>query len=196
MASSLVGTALTDSDLAALLAPGLADEVEAWLADPSRTAHRLVTATTAELVEQALGELAAPQPAPGVDAALPSGMWRVLPDRLLALHPARRGEVTARRRISTARHLELTAQVLEQWGWGRTGGQLRTGGGRRCILGAQYAVCRLGYGTEHTAAEAGRQIQGALAARGITLPYPAWNELPGTTGAQALDLVRTAAKGA
>ena len=194
MASSLVGAALADSDLAELLAPGLADEVEAWLADPSRTAHRLVSATTADLVAQALA--GQPTAASSSGPVLPSGLWRVLPDRLLALHPARRGEVTARRRISTAGHLELTAQVLEQWGWARTGHRRRGITGRRCILGAQYAVCRLGYGDDATVHEAGRQIQGALAVRGITLPYPAWNELPTTTGRQALDLVRSAAKGA
>jgi hypothetical protein len=178
------------------LGDGFADEVESWLADPSRTAHRLVTATTAELVEQALGtttERAADAP------VLPGGLWRVMPDRLLALHPARRSERAVRRQITVTQHLELTATVLEQWGWAHTQTRRtakRTLGGRRCIIGAQYAVHRLGYGTEVTAVEAGRQIQGVLDRRGITMPYPAWNELPSTTGPMVLAVVRTAAKGA
>jgi hypothetical protein len=176
-----------------------ADTVESWLHDPSRTAHRLVTLPTAQLVEQALGTTSAPEKAPAATPALPGGMWRVLPDRLLALHPARRGEVAARLRIPVARHLELTATVLERWGWARTQTRhtaKRTVGGRRCIVGAQYAVHRLGYGTEHTASEAGRQIQGVLAGRGVSLPYPEWNELPTTTGPMALAIVRVAVKGA
>lgn len=176
------------------LSSGLADEVEAWLSDPSRTAHRLVSVPTADLVEQALA--GQPIAASSSGPVLPSGLWRVLPDRLLALHPARRGEATARRRISTAGHLELTAQVLEQWGWDATGRHNRTMSGRRCIRGAQYAIYRLGYGTETTLYEAARHLQGALASRGITRPYWEWNDQRGVTGRMALDLVRTAAKGA
>lgn len=173
-----------------------ADEVEAWLHDPSRTAHRLVSVPTAELMEQAVADTAA---APLTGPVLPEGVWRVLPDRLLALHPGRRAERLERLRIPVAAHLTLTADLLERWGWARTQSRrtaIRSVGGRRCILGAQHALYRLGYGTEVTADDAGRQIQGALAARGITIPYPAWNELPTTTARDAVAVVRAAAKGA
>lgn len=172
------------------VAPGLADEVEAWLHDPARTAHRLVSLPTAVLVAQAL----ASQPAPVADGpVLPGGVWRVMPDRLLALHPARRAERLDRLRIPVAGHLELTARVLTEWGWARTGRRIRTVGGSRCILGAQYALFRLGWGTEYTVVEAGRRIQGVLAARGIREPYPAWNEWPGVSREQVIAVVRTAA---
>jgi hypothetical protein len=163
----------------------------AWLTDPARTAHRLVTVPTARLVEEALAPPAT-VPAPVEAVRLPGRAWRVLPDRLLALRPHRRVEVTVRQ------HLALTAIVLEQWGWAQTGtrGRARTTSGRRCILGAQHAVHALGYGDEHDVAEAGRQIQGTLAARGITLAYDYWNELPGTTHRDALALIHEAAKGA
>jgi hypothetical protein len=179
-------------ELLAELDSGVGDEAEAWLHDPTRTAHRLVTVPTAELVRLAGADQPAPAPA---GPRLPGGLWRVLPDRLLSLHPARRGEGLQRARITTTEHLELTALVLERWGWAKSGRRIRTATGGRCILGAQRAVHALGYGTEHTAVEAGRQIQGALADRGITMPYPRWNEMPGVTGPMALGLVRAAAKG-
>jgi hypothetical protein len=172
------------------LADELAAEAEAYLTDPTRTAHRLVTLPTARLVEEALG--GRPTPAGTVEAPrLPGRAWRVLPDRLLALRPHRRVPVTVRQ------HLALTALVLESWGWAQTGtrGRSRTPGGRRCILGAQTVVHALGYGDDHTAFEAKRQIQGALINRGIHLSYDHWNEMPGVTATDALDLVREAARG-
>lgn len=160
------------------------DRVEEWLHDPSRTAHRLVSVPTAVLVAEAVGAQSA-----SAGPVLPGGAWRVLPDRLLALRPHRRTPVTV------AQHLHLTATVLEQWGWARSGTRIRTTTGRRCILGAQAVVHRLGYGDQADGFEAGRQIQGALTRRGISMPYPQWNELPATTGLQALGLVREAAAG-
>lgn len=178
MASFELGLLDLDADLDS------ADRVEAWLHDPTRTAHRLVSVPTGVLVEQALGVPAGER----ATEVLPRGVWRVLPDRLLALRRTRQA-------VTVAEHLHLTAAVLTEWGWARSGGRRRTVGGRRCILGAQYAVYRLGYGTEQDVAEAGRQIQGALTNRGVTMPYPHWNELPTTTRAQALSLVRDAAAG-
>jgi hypothetical protein len=182
-----VDMAVFEAALADLDLTSVADEVEAWLADPSRTAHRLVSLPTAALVAQALGTQAT---APAVGPVLPGGVWRVLPDRLLALHPRR-----TRRTVTIGEHLALTAAVLTEWGWGQTGRRRHTIGGRRCILGAQYAVFRLGYGDEADAVEAGRQIQGALARRGVSMPYPQWNDLPSTTKAHAMSLVREAAAG-
>jgi hypothetical protein len=179
--------ALLDLDVEAA---GIGEETESWLHDPARTAHRLVSVPTADLVAQALTG----QPAPAVDGpVLPGGMWRVLPDRLLALHPGRRAERLNRLRIPVAQHLELTAVVLTEWGWSQTGRHTRTLGGGRCIVGAQYALYRLGYGTEVTAVEAGRRIQGVLANRGITMPYPQWNEQ--TSAPQVISVVREAAAG-
>jgi hypothetical protein len=168
------------------LEAGLGDEVEAWLADPARTAHRLVSVPTAQLVAQAIGT-------PAVEAAagpvLPGGLWRILPDRLLTLRPHRRVQVTV------AQHLALTAHVLDRWGWGQTGRRRHTPTGRRCIRGAQYVVWCSGYGDEQDAIEAARQIQGALARRGYDMPYTQWNDLPSTTSEQAIGLVREAAAG-
>ncbi|WUH94521.1 hypothetical protein OG900_33195 [Streptomyces sp. NBC_00433] len=174
------------------LGPGLADEVEAWLHDPGRTAHRLVTVPTAALVEQALSG----QPAATDTPVLPGGMWRVLPDRLLALHPGRRADRLERLRIPVAQHLELTAHVLTEWGWAQPGRHNRTVTGGRCPRGAQYALYRLGYGTEHTLFEGGRRIQGELARRGVTAPYWEWNDWATTSRQQVISVVCEAAKGA
>lgn len=178
---------LGDLDVFDGIADELAAEAEAWLRDPTRTAHRLVSVPTAVLVAEALGGTPTPAPAPVV---LPGGVWRVLPDRLLALRPHRRVQVT------TAQHLALTALVLQQWGWARTGGRIRTRTGRRCILGAQAVVHHLGYGSDLTLADAGRQLDGALTARGIRLAYHEWNEQPHVTQQDALGLIRQAAGGA
>jgi hypothetical protein len=198
--ASLDGVNLTE------LADGLVDEmgadlvtgIERYLAARRRTAHPLVTATTQELVDQALaaGPLPAPTTGSATDVSLPRGLWRVMPDRLLSLHPARRGEGVQRLRITTAQHLELTALVLERWGWARTPKGWRTPGGSRCILGAQAAIFHLGYGTEDTVTAAGIHIQTALTRRGIREPYPTWNDRPGTSRDQVLAVIRTAATAA
>ena len=172
------------------LGDGFADEVEGWLHDPTRTAHPLVSVPTAALMEQAL---ACRSEAPTTGPVLPGGVWRVLPDRLLALHPGRRPERLERLRIPVAQHLVLTATVLEQWGWAATRRHNRTVGGARCILGAQYALYRLGYGTEVTVHEAGRWIQAELAERGVTRPYWEWNDQSDVTREQAIGVVRAAA---
>ncbi|MYS22057.1 hypothetical protein GTW78_18125 [Streptomyces sp. SID4948] len=184
----------SDLDGIGELAAGLVDEITRYLAEQRHTAHPLVTATTQELVADALATRTPAVPA-AVPAGpvLPGGLWRLLPDRLLSLHPARRGEGIARLRITTAEHLDLTALVLERWGWGQTGSRTRSAIGRRCILGAQHAIFRLGYGTEHTAVDAGRQIQAVLTDRGITTPYPQWNEQAHVGAEQALAVVRAAA---
>jgi hypothetical protein len=189
--TTTVPEALAGLDVDVDVADALAEEAMTWLHDPKRTAHRLVSLPTAVLVAQAVGSQAAPAEAP----ALPGGLWRVLPDRLLALRP-RRGDTLERLRIRPAEHLALTAAVLEWWGWAHTGGRIRTRGGRRCILGAQAVVYQLGYGTQVTATEAGRLMDGVLERRGIRLPYPEWNESPRVTADMALALVREAAKGA
>lgn len=173
----------------------VADEAAAWLADPTRTAHPAVSLPTAELVAEALRSI--PSAGGRQDGmSLPGGLWRVLPDRLLSLHPGRRTERLDRLRIGTPEHLGLTALVMERWGWAQSGGRIRTASGGRCILGAQRVVHALGYGTEVTAVEAGRRLNGVLRGRGIGFEYPQWNELSTTTGAMALGLVRAAAEGA
>lgn len=175
----------------------LVREIEQYLTARGRaTAHHLVTATTEELVRQALAEPDDRPAAPVRGSELPGGLWRVLPDRLLALHPGRRGEAVQRLRVSVAEHLELTALVLERWGWAQTGGHLRTTGGRRCILGAQRVLYALGYGTEDTAIAAGAHLNAALRGRGVRQTYPAWNEAPHVTRDQVLDVVREAAAAA
>ncbi|MFI0900532.1 hypothetical protein [Streptomyces sp. NPDC020983] len=185
-----VDMAVFEELVGAELGAGLADEVEGWLHDPARTAHRLVSVPTAALVAEALGTQSA---APATGSVLPGGLWRVVPDRLLALHPGRRAERADRLRVTVPAHLELTARVLEEWGWAQPGRHNRTISGARCPRGAQYALYRLGYGTEHTLYEGARRIQGTLARRGITAPYWQWNDWATTTPGQVIAVVREAA---
>lgn len=174
----------------------LVHEIEQYLAARTRTtAHPLVTKTTNELIAEALAGLnhpAPPQESPAPPALVgPGRLLRVLPDWVLSF-PVLRHFHGAGRHITTAEHLELTALVIKRYGWSR--GHLRTASGRRCILGAQAVLYRLGYGNETTVHTAADHLQGILRARGITQPYHQWNDTPGRTLEEVLYLVREAAR--
>ncbi|MFI9290824.1 DUF6197 family protein [Streptomyces gardneri] len=170
----------------------LVREIEQYLAARVRTtAHPLVTKTTAELVAEALGTPAAPTVTPIL--AAPARALRILPDWVLNF-PLLRQLHGGGRQISVAEHLELTALVIERYGWNR--GSLRSTSGRRCILGAQAVLFRLGYGDETTARTAGAHLQAVLADRGTAEPYHRWNDALHRTRIEVLDLVRSAAANA
>ncbi|MDV9195535.1 DUF6197 family protein [Streptomyces sp. Wh19] len=168
---------------------GLVREIEQYLAARTRTtAHPLVTKTTQELVAEALGTV----PAEAAAAAeLPGRMLRILPDWVLQF-PIVRHRHGGGANITVAEHLELTALVIERYGWAQN--THRTTSGRRCILGAQAVLYRLGHGNESTVAAAGQRLQAVLAACGCTLTYAKWNDLPGRTQADVLALIREAAR--
>ncbi|MHA4819441.1 DUF6197 family protein [Streptomyces aculeolatus] len=176
----------------------LVAEIERYLANRARatgpkTAHPLVTRPTADLIRDALNNLPpAPAAAPSRQHAVPARLLRYLPDWALnVLRPLHGG----RRRVSVAEHLELTALVIERYGWER--GSLRSRSGRRCILGAQAVLYRLGLGDQDTAQTAGGYLDAELKARGFNnASYWEWNDHPARTREQALDLVRTAAAAA
>ncbi|MFJ8659291.1 hypothetical protein [Streptomyces sp. NPDC093795] len=170
----------------------LVREIEQYLTARVRTtAHPLVTKTTAELIAEALGN---PPPAAAAPVlAVPARALRILPDWVLNF-PLLRQLHGGGRQISVAEHLELIALVIERYGWHR--GALRSTSGRRCILGAQAVLFRLGYGDETTARAAGHRLQAVLAARGISEPYHRWNDATGRTRTEVLALVRTAAANA
>lgn len=168
-------------------------------------------------VEQLLADAAPPDPTPpGVpqpdaaemirQAGIQTGpAWRQkkprhtkrtpeidLPGRLRAMLP----EPLHRRRpthTSVARHLELTLEVLERYGWGRTGNNWRTFSGRRCILGAQMLLFALGHGDRDTLNRAGGYLNVELRARGITNSYDVWNEAPCRAWGDVRHLLATAA---
>lgn len=117
-------------------------------------------------------------------------LWRIIPDWALALTPARRFH-GAGRAITVTQHLELTALVLQQYGWHRGG--LRSRGGARCIVGAQAVLYRLGYGDEETAVAAGKRLQNVLRRRGIDEPFHAWNDRRQRDLGDVLGLIREAA---
>ncbi|MGW4850797.1 DUF6197 family protein [Streptomyces sp. NPDC004288] len=177
-------------------APELADEavllvreIEQYLTARTRTtAHPFVTKTTAELIAEALGTAPAAPAAPVLNP--PARALRLLPDWVLNF-PLLRQLHGGGRLISVAEHLELTALVIDRYGWHR--GALRSTPGRRCILGAQAVLFRLGYGDETTALAAGHCLQAVLAARGISEPYHRWNDAASRSREEALALVRTAA---
>ncbi|MFE6815254.1 hypothetical protein [Streptomyces sp. NPDC057677] len=182
-------TALRPADLT-VDAASLIRDIEQYLAEQApRTAHPLVTKTTAELVAEALATPAAQPEAEAPALTAPARWWRLIPDWALALTPARRLH-GAGRQITVTQHLELTALVLQQYGHHRGG--LRSHSGRRCILGAQAVLYRLGYGDEETALAAGRAMQTILRRRGIDEPYHAWNDKPERTADDALHLIRAA----
>ncbi|MFE9064910.1 hypothetical protein [Streptomyces violaceusniger] len=115
------------------------------------------------------------------DRGLPGGVWRMLPDWALS---ARRGP---RRQVTVTEHLQLTALVIQRYGW--CGNGLRSRSGRRCILGAQAVLYRLGYGDQDTAVAAGRVMDRILAGRGIRAHYWEWNDHAGRVAADVLYLL-------
>ncbi|MFJ4843709.1 hypothetical protein [Streptomyces sp. NPDC088746] len=168
----------------------LVRDIEQYLAARTRTtAHPLVTKTTAELIAEALGT--APAQAAAAAPELPGRALRLLPDWVLRF-PLVRHRHGGARHVTVAEHLELTALVIERYGWAQN--THRTTSGRRCILGAQAVLFRLGIGDETTVAAAANQLQNALRSRGCTASYATWNDTPGRTEADVLALIRTAAK--
>ncbi|MFB7605271.1 DUF6197 family protein [Streptomyces gardneri] len=190
MPTMAASTATRPADLTVDAASLIAD-IEAYLADQASacTAHPLVTKTTAELIAEALAtpEAVDDETAPALTA--PSRLWRIIPDWALTLTPARRLH-GAGRQISVTQHLELTALVIQQYGWHR--GALRNRSGARCILGAQAVLYRLGYGDENTAGAAGEHLQNALRRRGINEPFYAWQDRSERTLDDVLHLIRDA----
>ncbi|MFD8088655.1 DUF6197 family protein [Streptomyces malaysiensis] len=122
------------------------------------------------------------------DRGLPGGVWRMLPDWALS---ARRGP---RRQVTVTEHLQLTALVIQRYGW--CGRGLRSRTGRRCILGAQAVLYRLGYGDQDTAMAAGRVMDHILTARGIRAHYWEWNDHAGRDEGDVLYLLREAIQAA
>ncbi|WP_328893722.1 DUF6197 family protein [Streptomyces sp. NBC_00236] len=175
---------LADFDAAQLVR-----DIEQYLAARGpRTAHPLVTKTTQELVAEALGT-SAPATSPALE--LPGRVLRVLPDWVLRFPAVRRRHTTARA-VTVAEHLELTALVIERYGWAQS--THRTRSGRRCILGAQAVLYRLGIGDETTVARAGQRMQSVLRAHGCTLPYHRWNDMPDRTQGEVIALIRAASR--
>ncbi|WP_411090048.1 hypothetical protein [Streptomyces sp. 061-3] len=167
----------------------LVRDIEQYLAARTRTtAHPLVTKTTAELIAEALGTQA-PATAPALE--LPGRMLRILPDWVLRF-PIVRHRHGGARPVTVAEHLELTALVIERYGWAQN--THRTRSGRRCILGAQAVLYRLGIGDATTVDRAGQRLQAVLRSRGCTLPYHRWNDMPDRTQGEVITLVRTAAQ--
>lgn len=175
---------------------GLVVEIERYLAARTRTtAHPLVTKSTQELVDEALrGQ--APAPAPAVSGApvlAPPPKWlRRLPEWALSIPLVRSRWGAGSRQITTAEHLELTALVIERWGWAQDADRDEAGG--RCIRGAQFVLLRLGYGDADTVHRADARLHTMLArSRSGGGSFEAWNDAPGRTKAQVLALLRTAA---
>ncbi|MCY1652867.1 hypothetical protein H8R03_18275 [Streptomyces sp. JH010] len=168
---------------------GMLRDIEQYLAARTRTtAHPLVTKTTQQLIDEALG---APAPAaPMAVMELPGRLLRLLPDWVLSIPAVRHRH--GNRPVTVTEHLELTALVIERYGW--TQGKHRTRSGRACILGAQAVLFRLGIGDQSTVDRAGQRLQAVLRNRGCTLAYHRWNDMPDRTAAEVVALVWAAAR--
>ncbi|MCX4414556.1 hypothetical protein OOK43_14860 [[Kitasatospora] papulosa] len=167
---------------------GMLRDIEQYLAARTRTtAHPLVTKTTQQLIDEALG---APAPVATPAMELPGRLLRLLPDWVLSVPAVRHRH--GNRPVTVTEHLELTALVIERYGW--TQGKHRTRSGRACILGAQAVLLRLSIGDENTVDRAGQRLQAVLRSRGCTLAYHRWNDMPDRTAAEVIALVRTAAR--
>ncbi|MEV0576666.1 hypothetical protein [Streptomyces sp. NPDC050392] len=193
MAATLLAPTTQTGPAVDVDAAQLVRDIEQYLAARTRTtAHPLVTRTTAELIAEALGTTA-PAHTVAVAPELPGRALRLLPDWVLRF-PIVRHRHGGARAVTVAEHLELSALVIERYGWAQN--THRTRSGRRCILGAQAVLFRLGIGDETTVAAAANRLQNVLRSRGCTASYATWNDHPGRTESEVLALIRTAAKGA
>ncbi|MFC8018887.1 DUF6197 family protein [[Kitasatospora] papulosa] len=165
---------------------GMLRDIEQYLAARS-TAHPLVTKTTQQLIDEALGTPASAA-APAME--LPGRWLRLLPDWVLSIPAVRHRH--GNRPVAVTEHLELTALVIERYGWTQSKHRTRTG--RACILGAQAVLFRLSIGDESTVDRAGQRLQAVLHDRGCTLAFHRWNDMPDRTAAEVIALVRTAAR--
>ena len=149
-----------------------------------RTAHRLVSKPTGQLVAEALGTQPA---APAPTLAPPSAALRWLPERVWRLVGAAR----PRRHVTASEYLQLTALVLERHGW--TKGSCRSRGGHRCIAGGMRLLLHLGYGDQRTADAAARAVQRVLAADGVDVSFWEWQDRVGVRRERVLAVLRAAA---
>ncbi|MFD9465587.1 hypothetical protein [Streptomyces sp. NPDC060027] len=171
---------------------GLVVEIERYLAARTRTTARpLVTKSTQELIDEALRGLALSPAVTGAPVLAPPPAWlRRLPDWALSIPLVRNRWGAGARQITVAEHLELTALVIERWGWTQDTDRDEDGG--RCIRGAQYVLLRLGYGDADTLHRTDAHLHQVLAPTGGG-SYVAFNDAPGRTKEQVLALLRTAA---
>ncbi|MFI8083807.1 hypothetical protein ACIF6L_23750 [Kitasatospora sp. NPDC086009] len=85
--------------------------------------------------------------------------------------------------IDTATHLRLLSRYLTVHGWCQ--GALWDERGRRCLLGAQFAVLTAGYGTQATVMDARRHLMEQFTALDRSVrSVDQWNDTPGRTPAQ------------
>ncbi|MFE5890490.1 hypothetical protein ACFQ6E_16340 [Streptomyces sp. NPDC056462] len=172
---------------------GLVVEIQRYLAArrARTTAHPLVTKTTQELIDEALrGLVPVPAASTSPDLAPPPAWLRRLPEWALSISLVRNRFGAGGRQLTTAEHLELTALVIEHWGWTTDGD--RGEKGEVCIRGAQFVLLRLGYGDTGTLHRTSTHLHQVLA-RGTGGSFVAYNDAPGRTKQQVLALLRTAA---
>ncbi|MFF4574855.1 hypothetical protein [Streptomyces sp. NPDC001410] len=171
---------------------GLVVEIERYLAARTRTtAHPLVTKTTQQLIDEALRGLTSAPAADRSPVLAPPPAWlRRLPEWALSISLVRNRWGAGTRQVTAAEHLELTALVIERWGW--AWGADRDEDGGRCIRGAQFVLLRLGYGNADTLHRATDHLHQVLAPSGGG-SFVAWNDTPGRTRDQVLALLRAAA---
>ena len=154
-------------------------------APASPAARGLLTKTVDELVQEALGGITPHGTRPAIDIRLPGRIARTLPDwtqkRRTTHHPA-------------STQLHVAAAILREWGWQGAPHKLRDRLGRRCICGAICATVTLGIGTTPTAHHAAWHVLTELRHRGWTGLIGDWNQAPGRTQQQAIDLVQAAAR--
>lgn len=165
----------------------LIEEIETWLRNPRRTAHRLVSKPTAELVAEALASM--PAKAPETLPA-PRGVFRWIPGGLVRSVGRRRPQRT----VSIEEMLGLTEMILTRYGW--TGsGKTRSLSGRRCIAGAMRLLVELGYGDVSVMESAGVRLDRVLWQQNVRVRYYEWNDQRGRTQAEVMRLIKKARNG-
>ncbi|WP_308800451.1 hypothetical protein [Streptomyces sp. NEAU-H3] len=132
----------------------------------------------------------APVPTGAQLLATPTWSQRLLP-RPLRNQLAALGWWTNPTPAPPSLHLQHIHQVLTHYGWSQSLDVSPTG--RMCIRGAQTCLERAGHVTPADRDRAVGHMQTALTARGVRMPFFAWNDLPTTTFPQVTGLLINAA---
>lgn len=180
-------TTLTPADLdraATRTLPTITDgERQAFDRITAGYSRSLVTKSADQLVREALANI--PRSGPPTTVRLPAKALRHLPDWA----NKRPTDIT----LGPDVQLWATAAILREWGWQAKPHKLKDWRGHRCICGALVTTVALGIGIPETAHLAAGHILAELRRRSWPRLIGDWNQAPGRTKEQAIELVETAA---
>lgn len=154
-------------------------------APASLAARPLLTKTVDELMSEALRAVPDHGTRPEMEVRLPGRLSAMFPERMLRRYPRRLD-------YPPSVQLHVAGVVLREWGWQQEPHHLRNRRGARCVCGAICTAVALGIGGERAAHQAAWHVLVVLRGRGWPHLIGDWNQQPGRTAEQAIEVVAEA----